>query len=78
VSTGDKLSYAKQPKAWLARQNRWKHNSFLGHAGMMWSNATSIMNSYTATDESKALAREIYSLAEKLQSSLRKRRDQVK
>lgn len=60
--------------AWHARQRRWHHNSFHGHAAMMQQNCRSIIDSTTATDESKGLARQIARLADALRASLKIRR----
>ena len=60
--------------AWIARQERWKHNSFHGHAAMMMQNARSILESRTATDEAKDIANRIYMLASQLKANLKDRR----
>lgn len=61
-------------KAWFARQDRWRHNSFFGHAKMMQSNCRAIMESKTATSEAKAIANRINTLALELADALQTRR----
>ena len=77
MTTGDKLSYTKQPKAWLARQERHQHNGFLGSAAMMRAQCRAILNSKTATDEAKQIAVRIENDAEMLREALRIRKDQI-
>lgn len=60
--------------AWIARQERWKHNSFHGHAAMMMQNARSIAEARTTTDETKDIANRIYALANQLKANLKVRR----
>lgn len=63
-------------KAWLTRQQVWRHNSFLGHARMMEMQCINICSSKTATDEAKKIAAKIGKLATELGEALRTRRDQ--
>lgn len=69
----DKLKPAS--KAWHARQSRWKHNSYFGHAAMMEANARAILASTTATDEAKIIAARIKVDAVLLRYELRKRKE---
>lgn len=54
----------------------WKHNSFLGYASMLISNMEKIINSTTATDETKQLADKIQQDGRKLRRLLATRKDQ--
>lgn len=73
----DHLSYQKQPKQWLVRQERHRHNGYLGSAAMMRAQCQTILNSTTATDEAKQIAVRIEHDAEMLSEALRTRKDQV-
>ena len=53
----------------------WRHNSFLGHARMMQSQAWGIIQSATTTEESKKIAGEIAVKALELAKSLKQRID---
>lgn len=60
--------------AWHARQERWRHNSFLGHARMMRMQCIAILSSKTTTDEAKQIAVRIEQDAELLAEALRIRK----
>lgn len=63
-------------KEFYARQDRWRHNSYLGHVRMMRQQCRAILCSNTATDEAKAIAVRIENDAEMLGEALRTRKDQ--
>jgi hypothetical protein len=66
----------------IARQEQsraiWKHNSFLGHAALARKNMVSIIESSTATDSSRDMAKHIYRMLGDLEVSLKTRKDQIK
>lgn len=57
-----------------AQREAWLHNCFLGHAKSTMIHMDAIMQASTTTDESKALAADIYHNAQALSNSLRTRR----
>lgn len=61
-------------KAWHDRQDRHRHNGFIGSAVMMRAQCNSIINSRTATDVSKDIAKQIHAQSLKLEQSLREGR----
>lgn len=61
-------------KAWLARQRRHRHNSYLGHVAMCKAHMNAISESDTASEVAKALAAHIYNIASQLDTELRKNR----
>lgn len=69
---GDKLKPGSKQQA--ARDARWQHNSFIGHARMMQMQCKAILSSVTATDEAKAIAVRIEQDAEFLADALRSRK----
>ena len=64
---------AKKP----TRQEIWYHNGLLGRVGMAKSGMQAILNADTATETSKALARDIQAKLERLGISLRTRKDHL-
>ena len=52
----------------------WKHNSLIGHARSMQVQCRGIWNAETTSETAKALAREIWRLAQELELNLRKER----
>jgi hypothetical protein len=49
--------------AWLARQKRWRHNSFFGHIALAQANMRAILASETASARAKRQAESVlYSL----------------
>lgn len=63
-------------KVWMAMQERWKHNGFMGSARMMQQQCRAILCSNTTTDEAKAIAVRIEQDAEMLGEALRTRKEQ--
>lgn len=62
-------------RAWSpAQKEAWLHNCFLGHAKSTMIHMDAIIRAATTTDESKALAADIYHNAQALDKSLRTRR----
>lgn len=71
------VEYPQHPKhkIWLAQKERWKHTQYLGSARMTMCNMAALMeNRSTVTDESKALASQIWNLAAQLEKSLKIRK----
>ncbi len=60
-------------ETWHRRQAVHRHNGFRGSATMIVQQTRAIMDSRTATSESKELANKICNLAHALDSSLKKR-----
>jgi hypothetical protein len=56
----------------------WKHNSFLGHAALARKNMLTIIDSETAIDSSRDMAKHIYRMLGDLEISLKTRKDQIK
>lgn len=57
-----------------AQREQWLHNMFLGFAKSTMLHMDSIIKAATTTDESRALAADIYHNAQALDKSLRTRR----
>lgn len=62
-------------KAWQARQNRWRHNGFLGSAAMMRQQCRNMAVAKTTSVETKKIARDIWNKTLDLEISLRVRID---
>ena len=62
-------------KAWYDRQDRHRHNSFIGCAAMMRAQCNSITASKTVTYEAKRLANQIQLLSIDLALALKTRID---
>lgn len=60
---------------WHQRQRVWRHNGFFGSVAMAKANMRSIMDSDSATNESKHLARLIHDRLTDLGQTLKKRVD---
>lgn len=56
------------------RKAIYRHNGFFGWAHMMKSQSQAILNSETATDETKQIARQILNLSRQLAKSLKTRK----
>lgn len=69
---GDKLEPGS--KAFLRRQDIWKHNSFLGRTKASMTAMIAILDSTTATGESKQLAGQIFGDLCRLYDSLKVRK----
>ena len=61
--------------AWLARQRRWRHNSFLGHVAMARQNMWVILTSDSTTQKAKKLSQEVYQKLVELEDALKVRVD---
>jgi len=57
-----------------AQREAWHHNQFLGHAKSVMIHMDNIIKAATTTEESRALAADIYHNAQALSNSLRTRR----
>lgn len=60
---------------WQRRQERWRHNSYLGHCAMAAQNMRTIAKASTTTDESRLLAEQIEGLLDQLAASLKTRKE---
>lgn len=58
-----------------AQRANWQHNSFLGHARMMQTQARSIQSGSLTTERTRALAAHIEELAGELYNSLKTRKE---
>lgn len=68
----DKLKPGSQ--AFLKRNARWRHNSYLGSCSMAKQNMRAILNSNTTTDAAKAIAVRIENDLEFLLDALKVRK----
>ena len=69
------IKKGESPEGRERRLRAFKHNSFVGHARMMTTQARNIYISDTTTKETKQIAYQIVELASKLERSLSKRVD---
>ncbi len=72
--TRRKITPRQSPEAHARQLSIWRHNSFIGHARMMQTQAKAIITAPTVSVAAAEIAQHILIMAGKLEAELRKER----